>query len=77
MIMKKYPSGRCLHQLIACVQMDTDADHGGKERIMYFPVNHHAVQPVIIEYPVIDPFGCCTLVIDFFVSICTAWDIRI
>lgn len=44
--------------------MDTDANHGGKdkERIMYFPVNHHAVQPVIIEYPVIDPFGCCALV---------------
>ena len=77
MIIKKYPSGRGLEQLIPCVQMDTDADDGGKERIMRFPVYHHAVQPVIIEYPVIDPFSSRTLVINFFVSICTARDIRV
>lgn len=39
-----------MQQLIACGQMDTDANHGGKERVMHFPMYHHAVQPVIVEY---------------------------
>ena len=63
--------------LAACIKMDTDADHSGEERIMFFSMYLHSVQAIVIEYPVIDPFCGSTLAVDFFVSICTAWNIRI
>lgn len=46
--------------------MDADSDHGGHEGIMLFRMDHHTMQAVVIEYPVIDPFRCRALIIDFF-----------
>lgn len=60
-----------LQLLIACIQMDADADHGSKERIVTFSVNHEAMQTIIIENPVVDTFRSSSLVIDFFISIRT------
>ena len=57
--------------------MDADANHGGHERVMFFCMDHHTVQAVIVEYPVVDPFGCSALVINFFVGIRAAGDIRV
>lgn len=66
-----------LQLLIACIQMDADADHGSKERIVTFSVNHEAMQTIIIENPVVDVFRRGSLVIDFFISCCATWYIRI
>ena len=70
-------SGYRLLLFITCIQMDADSNHSCHERIMLFCKDHHAVQAVIIEYPVVDPFRCRALVIDFFVGIRAAGDIRI
>lgn len=39
---------------------------------MFFAVDHHAVQSIIIEDSVVDTFRCRTLVIDLFISVRTA-----
>ncbi len=57
--------------------MDADSDHGGHEGIMLFRMDHHTMQAVVIEYPVIDPFRCRALIIDFFVGIRAARYFRI
>lgn len=57
--------------------MDADTDHGGHERVMLFCMDHKAVQAIIIQDPVVDPFRCRTLVINLFIGFCPAWDIRI
>lgn len=57
--------------------MDADAYHCGHERVVLFCVDHHTVQTIIIEYPVVDPFSCSALVIDFFIGIRAARDIRV
>lgn len=49
--------------------MDADIDHGGLERVVLFCMDHHTVQAIIVQDPVVDPFGCRALVIYFFVSI--------
>lgn len=36
--------------------MDTDTNDRGKERIVFFPVDHEAVQTIVVEYPVVDAF---------------------
>ena len=57
--------------------MDADADHGGHEGVVLLSMDHHAVQAVIIEDPVVDPFRCGTLVVDFLVGIRAARDFRV
>ncbi len=57
--------------------MDADSDHGGHERVVFFRMDHHAVQAIIVEDSVVDPFRCSTLVVDFFIGIRAARDIRI
>lgn len=57
--------------------MDADADYGGKERVVLLPVYPHAVEPIVIENPVVDPFSGCALVIDFLISLCAAGNICI
>ena len=32
-----------LQLLVASIQMDADANHGSKERIVFFPMNHEPV----------------------------------
>ena len=57
--------------------MNADANHSDEKRIMIFAVYHHAVQPVVIQDAVVDPLGCCTLVVDSLVGLSTAGNIRI
>lgn len=57
--------------------MDTDSDHGGHERVMLFCMDHKAVQAIIIQDPVVDPFRCRTLVINLFIGFCSTWDIGV
>ena len=66
-----------LKLLVTCIQMDADADYGSKKRIVTFSVNHEALQTIIIENPVVDVFRRGSLVIDFFISCCDTWYIRI
>lgn len=47
------------------IQMNADADHSDEERIMFFRMYLHTVQPVIIQDMVVDPFGRCALAVDF------------
>ena len=56
--------------------MDADPDHGGHKRVMLFCMDHHPVQPVIVQDAVVDPLGCRTLAVDSFISLCTAGKIR-
>lgn len=37
-------------------EMDADSNHGGKERIMFLPVNHEPMQTVIIEKHIVNAF---------------------
>ena len=55
--------------------MDADANHSGHERVMLFCMDHHAVQAIIIQDPVVDPLRCRPLVINPFISFCPAWDL--
>lgn len=57
--------------------MDADANHGGKKRIVFFPMYHHTVEPIVIKDPVVDPFGGRALSIDLFIGIGAAGDIGI
>ena len=57
--------------------MDADADHGCHKRIMFLCVSEHAVQAVMIEDAVVDPFRGGALMIDFLISICAAGDIGV
>lgn len=70
-------SGGSLRLLILRIQMDADTDHGGKERIVFFPVYHHTLEPIVIEDPVVDAFGGGALVIDLFIGLGTAGNIGI
>ena len=54
--------------------MDADPDHGGHKRVMLFCMDHHPVQPVIVQDAVVDPFRCGTLVINLLISVCAAGD---
>ncbi len=55
--------------------MDADPNHGGHERVVLFCMDHHAVQAIIVQDPVVDPFRCRTLVVNLFIGFCPAWDI--
>ena len=55
--------------------MDADTDHGGHERVVFFCMDHHAVQAIIIQDPVVNSFRYCTLVIDLFIGYCPAGNI--
>lgn len=55
--------------------MEAYSNHSCHEGIMLFSVYHEPVQPIIIEDTVIDTFRCGTLLIYFFVSFRTSWDI--
>ena len=55
--------------------MDADSNHGGHERVVFFCMDHHAVQAITVQDPVVDPFRCRTLVINLFIGFCSAWDI--
>lgn len=57
--------------------MDADPNYGGHEGVVFLCMDHHAVQAIIIEDPVVDPFRCRALVIDFFVGVRAAGDFRI
>jgi len=59
------------------IQVDTDANHGDVKRITVFAVYHHAVPPVIIQDPVVDPPGCRTLAVDSLIGLCATGNIRI
>lgn len=59
------------------VQMNADADQSDEERIMLFRMYLHAVQSVIIQDTVVDPFSRCALAVGFFISLCATWDIGI
>ena len=47
--------------------MNIDPRDHCKERITLSGMYPHIVQMVVIEYPVVDPFGSSTIIIDFFV----------
>lgn len=47
--------------------MNVDSNNHCKERITLSGMYSHIMQVVVIEYPVIDPFGSSTIVIDLFV----------
>ena len=47
--------------------MNIDPCDHGKERIPLSGMYSHIMQMVVIEYPVINPFGSSTIVIDLFV----------
>lgn len=70
-------SGFLQKLLIPGIQMKADANHGCEKRIMFLPVDDHPVQAIIIQDPVVDALGCCALVINFFVGISAAWDLRV
>lgn len=70
-------SGGGLELFIACIQMDADADHGSQEGIVLFPVDPQTMQAIVIEDAVVDPFCCRTLVVNLFIGIRAARDIRI
>ena len=57
--------------------MDVDADHSGKERIVFFPMNHQTVESIVIKGSVVDLFGGRVLSIDLFIGIGAAGDIGI
>lgn len=38
-----------LQLLIGRIQMNTDTNDRGKERIVFFPVDHEAVQTIVVE----------------------------
>lgn len=57
--------------------MDADSDHGGHKRVMFFCMDHHAVQTVVIQDAVVDPFRGGALVINFLISVRAAGDIGI
>lgn len=57
--------------------MNADVNHGGKERIVLFPVYHHMVKPIVIEDAVVEPFGCSALVINFFIGLHAERDIPV
>lgn len=57
--------------------MDADVNHGDKKRIVFFPMYHHTVEPIVIKDPVVDPFGGRALSIDLFIGIGAAGDIGI
>ncbi len=57
--------------------MDADSDHGGHERAVFFRMDHHAVQAIIVEDPGVDPFRCGTLAVDFFIGVRAARDIGV
>ena len=44
--------------------MDVDTDNHSEERIPFSGVDAHAMQMVIIQYPVINPFAGSTVVVD-------------
>ncbi len=60
--------------LKACIQMYADSDHGCHEGIMFFPVDHHAVQSIIVQDTVIDPFRSGALAVNLLICSCTTWD---
>ena len=47
--------------------MNIDPRDHCKERITLSGMYPHIMQMVVIEYPVVDPFGSSTIIIDFFV----------
>ena len=63
--------------LVAGIQMDADSNDSSEERIVFFSVDHKPMKTIIVEDPVVDAFGCSSLIVDFFVGIRSAWNIRI
>ena len=54
--------------------MYADTDGHCHKRIMFFCMDAHGMQPVVIQYPVIDPFRCSPVIIDFFPFSGSAWN---
>ena len=54
--------------------MDVDTDDHGEERIALSGMYAHAMQMVIIKYPVIKPFAGSTVVVDSLIFIRTPGD---
>ena len=55
------------------IQMDTDADDHGHEGIMFFCMNPHGVQSVIIQNAVIDSLCTGTVFVDFLPLFGASW----
>ncbi len=57
--------------LQSCIQMDTDADDHGEERITFSGVDAHIMKMVIIEHPVIYPLAGSTVIVNCLIFLRT------
>lgn len=54
--------------------MYADTDGHCHKRIMFFCMDTHGMQLVVIQYPIIDSFGCSPVIIDLFPFSGSPWN---